>query len=278
VRGEPRQVLRAGVLGAPIAHSLSPVLHRTAYAVMSLADWEYTAHEVQAEELVAFVAGLDESWRGLSLTMPLKEAAFGVADDVTDVASRTGAINTLLRRPDGTWLGDNTDVHGIEAALAGLLAEVEHQARATVLGSGATSRSALQALAHLGFRRVRVAARRPVRAAQVGCVAEGDLDVVPVPLGEWPDEDDVLVVSTLAPAGGLAAAAFVPPSRAGVLLDVVYAGWPTPLAAAAERAGMRVVSGLEMLVHQAAEQVRLMTGLEPPVDAMMAAGRARLGR
>ncbi len=274
MRRPPRQVLRAGVLGAPISHSLSPVLHRAAYAALSLAEWEYTAHEVHEDELAGFVAGLDESWRGLSLTMPLKEAAFAVADDVTEVAGLTGAINTLVRRPDGTWLGDNTDVHGIEAALTG----VAHGGSATILGSGATSRSALQALSRLGLRRVRVAARTRPRRARVGCVAEGSLEVVYVPLSEWPAGGDPLVVSTLPPAGGAAAAAFVPASRAGVLLDVVYAGWPTPLAAAAQRAGMRVVSGLEMLVHQAAEQVRLMTGLEPPVEAMLAAGRARLGR
>lgn len=272
---QPGLVLRAAVLGSPIAHSLSPLLHRTAYEALGLTDWCYTLHEVRAEELADFVTGLDASWRGLSLTMPLKVVALDVADEVTPVASRTGAVNTLVRLPGGRWLGDNTDVHGIAAALGGS----EHGGRATVLGAGATARSALRALADLGVRRVRVASRQPgparsgtdlVRAAGPG------VDVVPVPLAAWPVANDPLVVSTLARQGSPVAAASVPGELRGVLLDVTYAGWPTPLAQAASRAGMHVVSGVDMLVHQAAEQVRLMTGREPPLEAMLAAGRARL--
>jgi shikimate dehydrogenase len=269
---QPGLVLNAAVLGSPIAQSLSPVLHGAAYEALGLTDWRYTAHEVRADELAVFVAGLDASWRGLSLTRPLKEAAFQVADDATAVASRTGAINTLVWQPSGGWLGENTDVHGIQAALAG----VAHQGRATVLGSGATSRSALLALAGLGVQRVRLASRRPSRAVSVACTAELELDVRAVPLAEWPAAGDRLVVSTLPPEGSESAAAWVPAALEGILMDVLYAGWPSPLAKAASLAGMQVIWGLDMLVHQAAEQVRLMTGLEPPVEVMLAAGRARL--
>lgn len=266
-------MLNAAVLGSPIAHSLSPALHRAAYSALGLTDWRYAAHDVDVAAFPAFVAGLDDSWRGLSLTMPLKEVAFGAVADVSDVASRSGAINTMVRRSDGTWYGDNTDVQGIVAALEG----VDHGGRATVLGSGATSRSALLALARLGVTRVRVAARNPDRARSAGCVAEAGMTVDPVALDRWAEGGDPVVVSTLPPAASQSVAAAVGPPRAGVLLDVVYADWPTPLARAAEGAGLRVVSGLDMLVHQAAEQVRLMTGLEPPVEAMLAAGREAAG-
>ena len=107
----------AAVLGSPISHSLSPALHRAAYGALGLSGWVYDAHEVKAPELVGFVAGLGPQWAGLSLTMPLKEAAFEVADEVTVLAREVGAINTLVRLPDGRWSGDNTDVYGVSQAL-----------------------------------------------------------------------------------------------------------------------------------------------------------------
>ena len=269
-------MLNAAVLGKPVHHSLSPVLHGAGYRALGLSEWRYAAHEIGVDALAEFVAGLDETWRGLSLTMPLKEAAFQVVADVSDVAARSGAVNTLVRRPDGTWAGENTDVQGIVAALA----DVAHDGRATVLGAGATSRSALLALARLGVTEVRLAARNLERAGQAArCAAAQGLQVHPVRLGEWAAADDQLVVSALPPeASGVAAEALEGRRRGGTLMDVVYAGWPTPLGRAADVAGMAVVSGLDMLVHQAAEQFRLFTGLEPPVQAMFAAGREAIGR
>lgn len=263
-------MLNAAVLGSPIGHSLSPVLHRAAYAALGLDDWRYAVHEIRADELAGFVTGLDDSWRGLSLTMPLKEVAFDVAEDVSDVAARSGSVNTLVRRPKGGWDGHNTDVRGMVAALAG----VEHSGVATVLGGGATARSALLALAELGVTRVRLAVRNIARAAGVERAAEGmALDVVH--LADWPIAGDALVVSTLPPEGSqVAAAALGGRDRIdGTLLDVVYADWPTPLARAAADHAMSVVSGLDMLVNQAAGQVELMTGRRPPVEAMFAAVR-----
>lgn len=274
-------MLRAAVLGSPVAHSLSPVLHRAGYAAVGLTDWVYDAHEVDEGALPAFVEGLDEGWRGLSLTMPLKEAALRVAADADPVATRAGAANTLVRRDDGGWHAANTDVVGLERALRPHVGD-EAPRRALVLGAGATARSAVLALAGLGVTTLTVRARDTARAADLlawaldlgigvvnGSVAE---------IGPWVSTKDDVVVSTVPAAAGAAVAATVPAAHAGVLLDVVYDGWPTPLARAAADAGMRVVSGLDMLVHQAAEQFRLFTGRDAPVEAMAAAGRDALAR
>ncbi|MGE9783204.1 shikimate dehydrogenase [Janibacter sp. G368] len=269
--------LHAGVLGSPIRHSLSPTLHRAGYAAAGLTDWDYTAHEVDEGGLAPFVAGLDVMWRGLSLTMPLKVAAFDVADEVSELARRAGAINTLARTDTG-WVGDNTDVYGIVAALRD--AEVSEPARASVLGSGATARSALLALQELDAGEVVVAARDEAKAAALRDAVPGAGAVQIAPLRSWTSGAPQVVVSTL-PGGraGTAVAETIGDAdlTGVVLLDVVYADWPTPLARAAAERGAAVVSGLEMLVHQAARQFELFTGATAPVAAMQAAGRAALG-
>jgi len=270
-------VLNAAVLGSPIAHSLSPLLHRAAYQALGLQQWRYAAHEVDEGAFLPFVAGLDETWRGLSLTMPLKEVAFEVAADVSPAALTTGTINTLVRRRTGEWDAHNTDVHGLVAALAG----AEHGRTATVLGSGATARSAIAALALLGVRHVRLAVRAGARPKTLRMAHDLGVDIEQVALGQWAEHGG-LAVSTL-PAGASAAAAAAIQDHGrepggGTLLDVVYADWPTPLARSAEAAGLRVVSGLDMLVHQAAEQVRLMTGLDAPLPEMLAAAEDAVAR
>ena len=282
--GEPGHVLNAAVLGSPIAHSLSPVLHRAAHRALGLRDWRYAAHEVDEEGFLPFVAGLDETWRGLSLTMPLKEVAFEVAADISPTALATGAINTLVRRETGEWDAHNTDVHGVVAALGGALRDAAAAPRsATVLGSGATARSAIAALAELGVRHVRLAVRAAVRPATTRIAADLGLQVEQVSLERWAERGG-LVVSTLPAGAGAAAAAVLDGHRLdghrleGTLLDVVYADWPTPLAVAAAAAGLTVVPGLDMLVHQAAEQVWLMTGRKAPLQAMLAAGRQAVSR
>jgi shikimate dehydrogenase len=279
VRVEPGALLtgapvrRAAVLGSPVAHSLSPVLHQAAYAALGLDGWTYGRFEVDEGGLAPFVERLDESWRGLSLTMPLKVAAFDVADEVSEVAREAGAINTLIRRGSG-WAAENTDVHGIVAALRD--AGVEAPASATIIGSGATARSALLALREMGAGRVRVAARNAGAVEDLAALSP----VEHVALADWATGETPVVVSTV-PGPGAAAAteALGAADLTGVtLLDVVYADWPTPLARAAGASGARVVSGLEMLVHQAARQHELFTGTTAPLAAMQAAGRAALGR
>ncbi|KGN32478.1 shikimate dehydrogenase [Knoellia sinensis KCTC 19936] len=266
--------MRAAVFGSPVSHSLSPILHEAAYAALGLRDWTYGRREVTADELAAVVAGLDLEWRGLSLTMPLKEVAFDVAEAVTDVAREAGAINTLVRRSDGRWDGANTDVAGI----VGAVAHAKQDGRATLLGSGATSRSAALALVQLGVRDVRVAARNEAATNDVLALLERHgVSGAHVALADWAVESRPLVISTLAPAASSSAADALKEAGStlgGVtLLDVVYADWPTPLARAAGDAGAVVVSGLDMLVHQAAEQVELFTGRRPPVEVMFAAAR-----
>lgn len=271
----------AGVLGSPIAHSLSPVLHRAGYAAAGLAEaWEYTAHEVDEGGLAPFVESLDVMWRGLSLTMPLKVAAFDVADEVSALAREARSINTLVRTDTG-WAADNTDVYGILAALRD--AGVHDPGTATVLGAGATARSALLALRELDVGAVRVAARREAKAIALAEEVDGLTVGAAGALHTWPHPATEVVISTV--PGGAANEA-VAESLSGhgatdldgtVLLDAVYASWPTPLARAASACGARVVSGLEMLVHQAARQFELFTDVAAPVAEMQAAGRSALG-
>lgn len=286
VLGPPGQVLsvtghRAAVLGSPISHSLSPALHHAAYRALGLSDWTYGVHEVDAAGLPGFVSELGPQWAGLSLTMPLKEAAFQVAGEVSELAREVGAINTLVRGPNGDWRGDNTDVYGVSQALreAGWMSV----ASSVVLGSGATARSVVAALAMLGCSKVTFAVRAEPRTETLEQARRAGLEVAVVGLGQVADvlEDARLVVSTL-PANALAAGATAGLARRvrrgdHLLLDVVYAGWPTPLAQTFDEAGAAVVSGLEILVHQAAEQVYLMTGRRPPVEQMRAAGLAAMG-
>lgn len=268
-----QQPRRAAVLGSPVTHSLSPVLHRAAYAALGLLDWRYEAITCAERDLPALVDGLGPEWAGLSLTMPLKRVALEVADEVSPLAAATGAANTLVLTGAGTRRhrrADNTDVPGIVGALheAGL----DRVGRAVVLGAGGTARAALAALAELGETEPTILVRDVVRTGDLRAAADR-LGVRPRISGGLPDlplpEAD-LILSTL-PGG---AADRLRPARWNpdtVLLDVVYAPWPTPLAADAAAAGCRVVGGLAVLLHQAVAQVALMTGRPGPVDAMRAA-------
>jgi shikimate dehydrogenase len=264
---------RAAVLGSPIGHSLSPVLHTAAYEALGLSDWTYTAEEVSEERFLAHVAALDPSWRGLSLTMPLKEVAFRAVERASDLARATGAVNTLVRRHSDQWVGDNTDVHGIAAGLAE--SGVRRADRAVLVGSGATARSAVAALAVLGVRHVDFMVRSQVRAATLAQASAAGMTTSCRAMGDWPASVD-LVVATV-PSGGSAAAANLP-SGGRALLDVVYGGGTSPFAQAAHERGYIVVPGTTMLLHQAAEQVRLMTGHTAPLDAMREALDAELAR
>ena len=278
----------AFVLGSPIAHTLSPVLHRAAYAALGLSDWRYDAAEVDEAAFVSFMAGLGPEVRGLSLTMPLKEVAFEVAETVSDRARLAGAINTLVRTPTG-WAADNTDIAGIVAALKAALPDdlrdldlVHRRSRRTglIVCAGATARSAMIALAELGCVRVTAAARNPTKAlASLSALADRlNLELTVRDLDYWQESKAGFIVSTVPAAGGAVAAEILArhlTNLSGVrMLDVVYADWPTPLASASHAAGATVVSGLDMLVHQAVEQVELMTGRRPDWRDLMEAGQA----
>jgi shikimate dehydrogenase len=301
-------MMRAAVLGHPIGHSLSPVLHRSAYADLGL-DWRFEAIEAGDDaSLRAVLARCDHDgdWAGLALTMPLKKLVLPLLDEVSATAAATGAANTVLfaQRPDAggrtassgvdvggpaaaasrPWrAGDNTDVLGIVEAVRE--AGVGTLVGGVVLGGGATACSAVAALGRLDAARARVVVRSAERAADV--VATGARLGLQVDLVAWADAAGSGSSSGL---GGPLVISTVPAQAAGdvvrllegidaggsVLLDVAYDPWPTPVAKAWERRGGTSVGGFAMLLHQAVEQVRLMTGRTPEVEAMRAAGLAAL--
>ncbi|GAB3883035.1 shikimate dehydrogenase [Terrabacter terrigena] len=270
---EGSAVHRCAVWGSPVAHSLSPVLHRAAYAALGLTDWDYARREVDESTFADALRGLDGSWRGLSLTMPLKEVGLRAARTVTPLAEATGAANTLVRAAgDPTaWTAHNTDVHGIRMALG--LAGCATPSSMLVVGSGATARSALAAIEPPGGRVVFMVRDR-VRAETLAQASAAGMAVEVVPMGRWQAADDVdAVVSTVPPLSVAGLDELAHPLAAGdargpVVLDVVYGSGRTPLQRAAAARGWPVAAGTDMLLHQATEQVRLMTGLPAPLAAM----------
>ncbi|BAU81947.1 shikimate 5-dehydrogenase I alpha [Streptomyces laurentii] len=269
---------RAAVLGSPIAHSLSPVLHRSAYRELGLDDWSYDRFEVDEPALPGFVGGLDASWAGLSLTMPLKRAVIPLLDEITDTAAAVEAVNTVVLTEDGRRVGDNTDIPGMVAALRER--GVEKVDAAAVLGAGATASSALAALARICSGPVTAYVRSEARAEEMR--GWGERLGVDVRTAAWDDAAEAfaapLVVATT-PAGTTDALAASVPDAPGTLFDVLYDPWPTRLAAAWSARGGKVVGGLDLLVHQAVLQVEQMTGRTPgPLAAMRAAGEAALAQ
>lgn len=263
-------ITRCAVLGSPIAHSLSPALHRAAYAHLGL-DWDYGRYEMVAADLAAFVASCGPEWRGLSLTMPLKEAALALGE-VDQVARLTSAGNTLIFEPDGSRIY-NTDVGGLVNALAA--GGVRSPANGVILGAGATARSSLVSLARLGAAAVRVVARTPAKAAPLVPLGASLGVTVIVRRWEEPAVASDLLVSTAA-AGAADARAQEWAEASAAVFDVVYHPWPTPLAQAAADRGRVVINGLDLLVHQALLQIQLMTGSSVPAAVLYAAGRAAL--
>ena len=280
---------RCAVLGSPIGHSLSPLLHRAAYAQLGL-DWTYTAHEVTEQTLPQFLADLDPSWRGLSLTMPLKRAVLPLLDEVEPVARTVEAVNTVLLNP-GHRSGVNTDVSGLLTALRTAMSTTgapQAAGHAIVIGGGATAASALAALAGLGVDTVDLRVRDLARAHQT--LLTGDrlgLEVRVLPL-DAPWQSAPWAVSSV-PSGGAVVVSTVPSAVAAevlpenvlsgtVVADVRYDPWPSPLLAVAERRGSATVTGIDVLVHQAVAQVRLMTGQEVAADSLLEAAEAAVRR
>lgn len=265
--------MRCAVLGSPIAHSLSPVLHRTAYAELGL-DWTYDAVEMDSAGLAGFVAGLDDSWRGLSLTMPLKRTVLPLLDDLDPWAEISGAANTVVLG-EGRRHGHNTDVPGAVAALTER--DGGPFGTAIVLGGGATAASLLLALAELGCRRARLLVREPGRAAETLAAVSRHSGGPAVEVGSLDEELGACdVLASTIPAAAQAPDLLTGAQSARVVFEVLYDPWPTPLAAASADRGQTVVGGLDLLVHQAALQVALMTGQEAPLAAMRSAGERAL--
>lgn len=268
---------RAAVLGSPIAHSLSPQLHTAAYAALGLDDWTYDRFDVDEAGIAEFFAGLGPEWAGLSLTMPLKRAVIPLLDGVTDAAASVEAVNTVVFHADGRRTGDNTDIPGLVAALREQ--GVDKVASAAILGAGATASSALAALSRICSGEVVAYVRSERRAEEMR--GWGERLGVAVRTADWADAADAfeapLVISTT-PKGGTDHLTEKLPARVGTLFDVVYDPWPTPLAAAWQQRGGAVLSGLDLLVHQAVFQFEQFTGETRPVlAAMREAGLRALG-
>ncbi|WP_026178174.1 shikimate dehydrogenase [Streptomyces hokutonensis] len=267
---------RAAVLGSPIAHSLSPVLHRAAYGELGLDGWSYDRFDVDEAGLPGFFEDLGPEWAGLSLTMPLKRAVIPLLDEISETAASVDAVNTVVFTEDGRSVGDNTDIPGMVAALREH--GIEQVDSAAILGAGATASSALAALARICTGEVVAYVRSEARAAEMRQWGER-LDVE-LRTADWADAAEGLrapLVFATTPAGTTDALSSLVPERPATLFDVLYDPWPTDLAARWSGYGGAVVSGLDLLVHQAVLQVEQMTGHRPaPVDAMRRAGEKAL--
>jgi shikimate dehydrogenase len=258
------------------------VVHNAGFAAVGLTGWTYEAIECAESELPDLVAGMGPEWAGLSLTMPLKEAALRLATSASPVAIAAGVANTLIRQADGSWHADNTDIPGMvhvlrEAGLGlsrGRHAVKEAPPRITVLGGGGTARAALAAAAELGAESVTVVTRRPE--------AREELEPVAVALGltltgvAWPEAagafDADAVLSTVPKGAADDLAERVTWRPGSVYFDALYDPWPTPLAASAAKHDVPVVSGLDLLLAQALGQFEQFTGVDQaPEEAMRAA-------
>lgn len=275
MRAEDASSVRCAVIGSPVSHSLSPALHRAAYDALGLT-WRYDAIDVTAGRLPAFLADLGPQWRGLSVTMPLKRAIADWCTQLDGVAARLAGVNTVLLEPGGQRVGVNTDVTGMITALQE--AGVGSVQTVIIMGGGATAATALVAAAELGAQGVTVLVRRPGKAAHLPELADRlGLELAIRALSATAPAADVLISTIPAAAQTSYAAQLVESAR--TVLDVVYAPWDTPLLLAAEASGRPAVHGFEMLLHQAARQVELMTGVAAaPVSTMRAAGLSAAGR
>lgn len=264
------------MVGSPIVHSLSPALHRAAYDELGL-DWTYDHVEVDSAGLADFVAGLDESWRGLSLTMPLKRTVVPLLDTADDWVRLSGVANTLVL-DGGSRSGFNTDIPG---AIAAMDERLPAPARtAVVLGGGATATSVLLALAESGCTSATVLVRNPARAEETVAVVGAHPRAPELSVETLDDatriEADLLVTTIPGEAQTpdlLALCADVPS-----VFEVVYDPWPTPLARAVLEEGRLLVAGLDLLAHQAVGQVQRMTGRTVSVDLLREAGAEELAR
>jgi len=266
------------VLGKPIAHSLSPVLHQAAYDALGL-DWSYEAVQVPPGGLARFVDGLDESWRGLSLTMPLKREAVPLLTSADEWVRLTGAANTIVLDRAGARDGLNTDVPAGRTVLEER--DLGPLRRAVVLGAGATAVSMVFALAELGLEHVTLLARDPGRAGETARIlaqhlARTSFEILTLAEAEEHSLAADIAVSTV-PASAQTPELVAALVEVPVLFDVVYEPWPTPIAASAEAASRSLVTGLDLLLVQAQLQVCAMTGVsDVPAEAMRSAAEKEL--
>lgn len=270
-------IRRCAVAGKPIEHSLSPLIHTTAYEVLGIADgWHYGRHELDADHLAGFVAGCGPEWVGLSCTAPLKRAVLELGEP-SERARLLDSGNTFVFGRDGAPARvENTDVTGLIGALG--RAGVREASRAILLGNGATARSALFALAEVGVGDALVLARSQAnaRASLAGLAGRLGVRLEYGPWGDVPDADavDVLVSTVSAPLPEATAAGLARLTRAS--FDATYNHYPTTLDRAARAAGIVQLSGIDLLVGQALDQIRLFTGRDCPPEPLLEAAYAAL--
>jgi len=266
-------MMRCAVVGHPVAHSLSPALYRAAFAELGL-DWVFDAVDVPEGGLAEFVAGLDDTWRGLAVTMPHK-AAVATLGTPDQAVKRLGVANTLVLGSDGPAVY-NTDVSGFIRALE--YRHVDDVADVVMLGAGATARAGLVALNNVGVMRVTAQVRDPASPSVAAWLKLADdlgLTVGVEALGTSHQAD--LVVSTL-PPGQADAWADAVVDGAGAIFDVAYDPWPTRLSAVGAAANLPVVTGLDLLAGQAVQQIDYLAGDTVDLSLLLAAGEAELNR
>ncbi len=246
-------MMRAAVLGSPIAHSLSPVIHQTAYRILEF-EGEYTRFELSSDALPGFLnQKLAENWRGFSLTMPLKETVLPLLNSIDPKASVIASVNTVINR-SGEWHGLSTDMVGFERVFANL-----DISRVALIGGGGTARAAVGALANRVpsiHTFLRTSSRRDALQRAAG---ETLIEAIEMS-GEWTHQlnNYDLVISTV-PSGVISTEACVELVPTGLLCEVLYHPWPTPLASAWQRSGLPIIDGIDLLVEQALEQIALFT-------------------
>ena len=255
----------AGVAGYPIEHSLSPIIHEAGYKALNL-DWKYEKYSLKVDELSDFISKRDKDFIGLSLTMPLKEKAVEIADSVTEMAKLVNSANTIIFKDNKVFSG-NTDIYGIIQALK--TNKKLDLSSPCIIGSGATARSALLALKNMGVKQVMLCARNENKILEIIDLAEKlGLRVQKIDWEQIPKAMAATTVISTLPSGAMDKFAAMGPEIPGTLLDIAYSPWPSKVALEwIFRRGF-VVSGLEMLLHQAAMQFELMTGKKAPLTQM----------
>jgi shikimate dehydrogenase len=263
--------MKAAVLGSPISHSLSPSLHRAAYQVLGI-DIEYTAIDTSIVQLAGRIDELSANHVGYSLTMPLKLDVLTLVSARSSLVEQTGCANTVYRNSHGEWALENTDVFGITQTIR--RAGIDSVESATIIGSGATGRSALSALNHLGVREVTCIARNQDSAERIR--SQGEALGIQVECADFAQEISFASELAISTVPGSAQDQIVSKIYARqnlpLLFDISYNPWPSDLGSYwKEHGGGAVLGGIEMLLWQASVQVELFTGLPAPVDAMRAA-------
>ncbi len=263
--------LKAAVLGSPISHSLSPTLHKAAYKALGL-DIQYTAIQTSTELLAERINELGSDYLGCSLTMPLKQKVLTLVSNQSPLVEQTGCANTVYRDAHGQWALENTDVFGITETIR--QADFGPLNSACIIGSGATARSALRALANLGVREVTCFARNREAVATLRGQSEPlGIDIQAIDLEREITFTGDLVISTVPSAAQTQVIdSLIANQPLPALLDIAYNPWPSDLARYwAAHHGGPVLSGIEMLLWQATVQVELFTGCSAPIEAMRAA-------